>query len=71
MSVNGFVVVDASLPVKWLVEEDDSDKAHTVLQSWVVQDKRVRCAGAVRRATMNHIVVKLKLYLRLPRVIKE
>ena len=33
-----FVVVDASLTVKWLVEEDDSDKAHAVLKSWVAQD---------------------------------
>ena len=33
-----FVVVDASLAVKWLVEEEDSDKAHAVLQSWVTQD---------------------------------
>ena len=37
MGVNGSVVVDASLVVKWLVEEDDSDKADTVLRSWVVQ----------------------------------
>ena len=37
MGVNGSVVVDASLAVKWLVEEDDSDKAHAVLQSWVAQ----------------------------------
>ena len=36
--MNGSVVVDASLVVKWLVDEDDSDKAHAVLQSWVVQD---------------------------------
>ena len=35
MGVNGHVVVDASLAVKWLVEEDDSDKAHAILQSWV------------------------------------
>ncbi len=33
-----FVVVDASLAVKWLVEEDDSDKAHALLESWVAQD---------------------------------
>ena len=33
-----FVVVDASLAVKWLVEEEDSDKAHAVLESWVSQD---------------------------------
>ena len=32
------MVVDASLAVKWLVEEDDSDKAHAALQSWVAQD---------------------------------
>ena len=37
--MNGFVVVDASLAVKWLVEEDDSDKAHARLQSWDAQDK--------------------------------
>ena len=38
MGVNGSVVVDASLAVKWLVEEDDSDKAHAALRSWVAQD---------------------------------
>ena len=38
MGVNGSVVVDASLAVKWLVEEDDSDKGHAVLQSWVARD---------------------------------
>ena len=36
--MNGSVVVDASLVVKWLVEEDDSDKAHALIQSWVAQD---------------------------------
>ena len=36
--MSGSVVVDASLAVKWLVEEDDSDKAHAVLESWVAQD---------------------------------
>lgn len=38
MVVNNVVVVDASLAVKWLVEEQYSDKAHAVLQSWVEQD---------------------------------
>ena len=38
MGVNGSVVVDASLAVKWLVEEADSDKAHAALQSRVAQD---------------------------------
>ena len=38
MGVNGAVVVDASLAVKWLVEEDDSDTAHAALQFWVAQD---------------------------------
>ena len=36
--MNGSVVVDASRAVRLLVEEDDSDKAHAILQSWVVQD---------------------------------
>ena len=38
MGVSGSVVIDASLAVKWLVEEDESDKAHAALQSWVAQD---------------------------------
>ena len=36
--MSGSVVIDASLAVKWLVEEDDSDKAHAALESWVTQD---------------------------------
>ena len=35
--MNGSVVVDASLAVKWLVEEDGSDKAHAALQAWTAQ----------------------------------
>ena len=38
MGVSGSVVVDASLAIKWFVEEDDSDKAQALLQSWVAQD---------------------------------
>ena len=41
--MSGFVVVDASLAVKWLIEEDDSDKAHAILRSWDNQNK-VRAA---------------------------
>ncbi len=37
MGVSGSVVVDASLAVKWLVEENDSDRADAALQSWVAQ----------------------------------
>ena len=32
--MNGLVVVDASLALKWLVEEEFSDEAHAVLRSW-------------------------------------
>ena len=39
--MNGFVVVDASLAVKWLVEEGDSDTADELLESWEGQDTRV------------------------------
>ena len=38
MGVNRSVVVDAGMAVKWLVEGDDSDKAHAALRSWVAQD---------------------------------
>ena len=31
--MSGSVVIDAGLAVKWLVDEDDSDKAHAALQS--------------------------------------
>ena len=34
MVINDCVVVDASLAVKWLVEEEYSDKAHAALQYW-------------------------------------
>ena len=36
--MTGSVVVDASLAVKWLVEEEYSDNAHAALQSWVDRD---------------------------------
>ena len=36
--MNESVVVDASLAAKWLVEEEDSDKAHALLRSWVSRD---------------------------------
>ena len=32
--MNGFAVVDASLAVKWLVEEDNSDRAHALARMW-------------------------------------
>lgn len=36
--MNGVVVVDASLAVKWLVDEEGSDEAHAALEAWVAQD---------------------------------
>ncbi len=39
----GVVVVDASLVVKWLIREEDSDKAHALLQSW--KDQGIRLAA--------------------------
>ena len=36
--MSGYVVVDASLAIKWLLVEEDSDKAHTLLQSWEQQE---------------------------------
>ena len=32
--MSGYVVVDASLAVKWLVREEGSDKALTILRAW-------------------------------------
>ena len=39
--MSGFVVVDASLAVKWLVNEDDSDKARVLLESWNREGRRL------------------------------
>lgn len=36
--MSGFVVVDASVVIKWLVEEEDSDTAHALLESWIGSD---------------------------------
>ena len=33
--MNGFVVVDASLAFKWLVSEENSDRAQALSRSWV------------------------------------
>lgn len=41
--MDGVVVVDASLAVKWLVDEEDSDVAHTILRFW--DDQGVRLAA--------------------------
>ena len=35
------VVVDASLALKWLVEEDSSPEAHAILRSWDAQGVRL------------------------------
>ena len=32
--MNGFVVVDASVAVKWLIEEEDSDRAISLARLW-------------------------------------
>ena len=34
MGVSGFVVVDASVAVKWLVKEEHTDKALAILHAW-------------------------------------
>ena len=34
MGVSGFVVVDASVAVKWLVREEHTDKALAILRAW-------------------------------------
>ena len=32
--MNGFAVVDASLATKWLLDEDNSDRAHALARMW-------------------------------------
>ena len=51
--MNGFVVVDASLAFKWLVEEEYSDKAHAILQSWDSQDIRLAAPSLMPFEVVN------------------
>ena len=32
--MNGVAIVDASLAAKWLLDEDNSDRAHTLARMW-------------------------------------
>ena len=61
--MNGSVVVDASLAVKWLIEEDDSDKAHATLQSWVAQD---HIQSLFRILAQHGVALKCAKSLELP-----
>ncbi len=70
--MSGFVVVDASLAFKWLVEEKDSDKAQTLLQSWEHQNLKpaapsfmpFEVANALhRRITRNELTIEESAYL--------
>ena len=47
------VVVDSSLAVKWLVEEEHSGKAHAILQSWDSQDTRLAAPHLMPVETAN------------------
>ena len=51
--MNGSVVVDASLAVKWLVEEDDSDKAHALLEAWDGESLRPTAPGFLPAEVTN------------------
>lgn len=42
------VVVDASLAIKWLVQEEDSELAHALLSSWI-QNETARFAPTLLR----------------------
>jgi len=59
--VNGPVVVDASLAVKWLVDEDYSDEARAIARSWEMRGVRtaaphlmpVEVTNALHRRTVE------------------
>ena len=65
--MNGLVVVDASLALKWLVKEERSEEARAIARSW--EDQGVRTAaphfmpvevanGLHRRVTRNEMSVE-------------
>ncbi len=39
--IDDVVVVDASLALKWVLSEDDSDKARKLLQEWINADVEI------------------------------
>ena len=48
-----YVVVDASLVVKWLVTEEPSDEALTLLGSWNVESVRIAAPSLIRFEVAN------------------
>lgn len=36
--LSNYVVVDASVLIKWLVDEKDSDSAQILLEEWIAQE---------------------------------
>lgn len=48
-----FVVVDASVVTKWLVDEDDSDKAHALLEAWDREGIRPTAPGFLPAEVTN------------------
>ena len=48
-----FVVVDASVVTKWLVDEDDSDKAHALLEAWDGESLRPTAPGFLPAEVTN------------------
>lgn len=66
--MNGLVVVDASLAVKWLISEIHSDKAYALARSWASQGKQpvapylmpVEVANALhRRVVRKEVTVEV------------
>lgn len=61
MVVNSYVVVDASLVVKWLVREEFSDEALTLLGSWNTQSVQLAAPSLVRFEVANVIHRKMAM----------
>ena len=57
--MNSYVVVDASLVVKWLVTEDLSDKALALLASWNAESVRMAAPSLIRFEVANVIHRKI------------
>ena len=56
--MSGQVVVDASVVVKWLVEEDDSDVARALREEWRADNVRMLAPRMLLNETANALLRK-------------
>ena len=58
--MSDYVVVDASLAVKWLVDEDDSDVAEALKDKWALEGVQIAALPLLYNEVANTLLQKIK-----------